>query len=276
MSLTTFTTARPSYEDQSCAYKIYESLRIAITDILPTNITCILPNALSWGFRTLYAGTVKYEAVTAAATTKTASLFSHTSEKLNTATSAVLLLHGDHSHPLTMLHLADIAEAQGRAVFSVHLPYDDNNPEEHHLLLKNCIDRIDQMFTQRGGRLSNLLLAGHSRGALEAANEAFVKNNRKVNGVIAIAGRFQVIKPSLRPCRESLESSVNAVWEKLRNLNRDLRVPVYQMAAAYDWCIDPEASIVCHDYPHLSVEASHLSIINHPDTLRQFKAWVAV
>jgi predicted esterase len=264
--------ATGGYENQSCAYKVYETLRIVATDILPSNFTCILPNALSWAYRTLCTGSVQSEAITL---TKTAHLFSHNLTRLSGSTSALLLLHGEHSHPLTMLHLADIAEAQGRVVFSVYLPYDDHRPEDHRLLLKKSIDKIEQIITQHGGRLSHLLLAGHSRGAIEAANEAFVKNNPKINGVIAIAGRFQVIKPSLRPCRKSLEGSVNAVWESLCNGN-NLQIPFYQIAATHDWCIDPEASIVRQDQEHLSVRAGHLGVINHPDTLRQFKAWVAV
>jgi hypothetical protein len=273
MSLHPVVTSNTDYADQSYAYKIYESLRVAITDILPTNLTCILPNAISWVHRTLYSGSVRCEAISSPTATigKTASLFSHNVDKLNTPHSAILLLHGDHSHPLTLLHLADIAEAQGKAVFSIHLPYDDNSPQEHRLLLKQSINRIDQIIAQKGGRLSHLLLAGHSRGALEAAHEAFVENNPKISGVIAIAGRFKVIKPSLRPCKESLESSVNAVWGKLHNFN--FQIPFYQIAANYDWCIDPDASVVCRDQAHLFVDAGHLGIINHPDTLRQFKAW---
>jgi predicted esterase len=193
-------------------------------------------------------------------------------KQLNPSISAVLLLHGDHSHPLTMLHLADIAEAQGKAVFSIYLPYDDIDPEAHRSLLRKGIDKIEQIVAKNGGNLSHLLLAGHSRGAMEAANEAFVENNPKVSGVIAIAGRFKVIKPSLRPCRESLEPSVNALWEKLRNFDRPL--PFYQIAAKNDWCIDQEASIVRQDLKHLCVNASHLSVINHPETLRQFRAWI--
>jgi len=267
--------------EQSRAYKICESLKIVFTDILPTNLTCILPNALSWAYRTIWTRSVQSYTLTAttATATKTAHLFAHSIEKAkqpNTSTSAILLLHGEHSHPLTMLHLADIAKAQGKAVFSVHLPYEDNNPEGHRSLLRKSIDKIDQIISKNGGKLSYLLLSGHSRGAIEAANEAFVENNPKVSGVIAIAGRFKVIKPSLRPCRKSLEPSIHALWEKLRIFNRPLRVPFYQIAAKNDWCIDPEASIVRRDHSHLCVNASHLSVINHPETLKQFRAWVAV
>lgn len=263
----------------SLTYRIYEGLKIVFTDLLPANITCILPNALSWGYRTLWAKSVQSYtlSVSTGTTTKTAHLFAHSLEDLerpNVPISAILLLHGDHSHPLTMLHLADIAKAQGKTVFSVHLPYEDGNPASHRSLLKKSINKIDQIISKNGGKLSHLLLSGHSRGAMEAANEAFVENNPKVNGVISIAGRFKVIKPSSRPCRASLEPSIHALWEKLRM--RNLRVPFYQIAAKNDWCMDPEASIVRRDHSHLYVDASHLGVINHPETLKQFKAWTSL
>lgn len=270
--MSTTHTALTGYQDQSFAYKAYETLRMLFTDILPGTLTFVLPNFISWTYRTMYSGSIKYQELKTA--TKTASFFSHNVEKLNATTSAVLLLHGEHGHPYSMLHLADIADAEGRAVFSVHLPYDDTSPE-HQVLLRQSIDAIEALFTQKGGRLSHLLLAGHSRGSIEAAHEAFVENNPKIHGVVAIAGRFKVIDPSLRPCRETLKPTVNAVWDKVRP-NLPLRVPFKQIAATQEWCIDPEASLVREDQPHLSVNSSHLSVLNHFDTLRQFKEWVAV
>lgn len=249
---------------------IYQRWGFLFTDILPTNLTCVLPNAVSWVYRSFLAQSIHVQAVYAKATSKVAHLFfhGHICPKRNGDVSAVLFLHGDHSHPLTMLHLGDIAEAKGKTVFSVHLPYDDEHPEEHRALLTSCIDKIEEMVRSRGGRLSNLLLVGHSRGALCAANEAYVENNRKVSGVIAIAGRFKVIEPSERPCRPSLQKSVHRVWQKLRHFHEQLRVPFYQLAAKYDWCTDLEASIVRKDEQHTEIDAGHLGILKHPDTLR--------
>lgn len=270
-----FGTLDAQPQQQSLPRRICEGLKIVFTDLLPANLTCVLPNAFSWCYRTLWTGSIQSHTVSVPTTTKTASLFAHGMQK-PAPTSAVLLLHGDHSHPMTLLHLADIAQAQGRAVFSVHLPYDDSHPEAHRALLGKCIEKIGQILSKNGGSLSHLLLAGHSRGALEATHEALVKENPAVNGILAMAGRFRVIKPSLRPCRESLEPSVNAVWDKLHLSSRPLRVPFLQVAAQHDWCMDPEASVVRPDQRHLYVNAGHLGVINHPSTLKTFKAWVAV
>jgi predicted alpha/beta hydrolase family esterase len=253
-------------------YGLYEKAQIFFTDLLPANVTCVLPNAYSWLYRTLWTGSISSCTLQSAAG-KTAHLFTHGIPARNGPVPALLLLHGDHAHPLTLLHLADIAEAEGRAVFSVHLPYDDNNPQDHRSLLHQSIEKVSEMIGKRGGSVSSLLLAGHSRGAIEAASEAYVANNQKVNGVIALAGRFKVVEPSTRPCRETLKPTVNAIWQKVNTSS--LRVPFYQIAANQDWCIDPEASIVRKDQPHRFVNAEHLGVINHPDTLGQFKAWVS-
>jgi len=254
---------------------ICEKLKVLFTDIFPSNFTCVIPNAVSWTYRTLWTGSIR-SCETFETVNKVADLFIHGDIvcKADGRVPAILMLHGEHSHALTMLHLGDVAESKGRAVFSVNLPYDDVNPESHLSLLRQSINRIEQMITKKGGRLSDLILAGHSRGAIESAYTAYVENNPKVRAVISLAGRFKVIEPSHRFCRESLRPTVNAVWEKVRP-SQILRVPFYQIAAAQDWCIDPEASIVRPDCPHQYVNASHLGVINHPDTIQRFKEWVA-
>jgi predicted alpha/beta hydrolase family esterase len=247
---------------QYVCYGVYERASILFTDIIPGNITCVIPNAVSWAYRRFWTGSITCQTLTSAAG-KTAYLFKHTDPGAS-CMPAVLLLHGEHSHPLTMLHLADIAQAQQCAVYSVYLPYDDHHPEEHTQLLQKSISQIG----------SKVVGVGHSRGAIEAAHEAYVNMNQKIIGVIAIAGRFRVIEPSIRPCRDSLKSWVNAVWEKLRPA-QNLRVPFYQLAAKQDWCIDLDASLVRRDQKYSVINAGHLGVINHPDTLKQFDEWAA-
>jgi hypothetical protein len=240
---------------------LYERASILFTDIIPGNITCVIPNAISWAYRRFWTGSITYQTLTSTAG-KTAYLFKHANASAS-GMPAVLLTHGEHSHPLTMLHFADIAQAQKCAVYSVYLHYDDHHPGEHSQLLQKCIDIIGAPVV--GG--------GHSRGAIEIAHEAYVNWNQKLIGVIAIAGRFRVIEPSIRPCRESLKSWVNEVWEKLLP-GQYLRAPFYQIAAKHDWCIDLEASLVRRDLDHKIVDAGHLGVINHADTLKQFDTWL--
>jgi hypothetical protein len=239
----------------------YERASILFTDIIPGNITCVIPNAISWAYRRFWTGSITCQTLTSTAG-KTAYLFKH-ADASAARMPAVLLTHGEHSHPLTTLHLADIAQAQKFAVYSVYLPYDDHHPEEHSQLLQKCIDIIGVP----------VLVGGHSRGAIEVAYEAYVNWNKKIIGVIAIAGRFRVIEPSTRPCRDSLKAWVNAVWEKLRP-GQYLGVPFYQLVAKDDWCIDQKASLVRRDQKYKIVDAGHLGVVNHADTLKQFDTWL--
>lgn len=255
--------------EQSIA-STYEYARIILTDILPAQFECIIPNALSWAYRSWWTGSITSYTFTA---DKVAHLFVH-GEVIPSADGqvhAVLLLHGDHSHPLTMLHLADLAQQEGKTVFSVHLPYDDECPENHRALLRNCFTKMQQLADEKGACL-DVKTIGHSRGALEGASMAYECEESTISGVIAIAGRFKVISPSDRPCRESLQPSVQAVWQRL--CRPQLPVPFYQIAAAEDWCMDPEASIVRPDQPYATVDASHLGVIYHPNTLEQVRSWI--
>lgn len=258
------------------AQKIYKILQIFFTDILPTTLTCVLPNACRFAYRLFCSKSIQSYTLQAKTVNKTAHLFFHDASQfpLGNRIPALLLLHGDHSHPLTLLHLADIAKKEGRAVFSIHLPYDDTHPEHHRTLLKNSIAKIKEIIRENGGSLSHLILAGHSRGALEAADAAYVRNYQEIKGIIAIAGRFQVTAPSLRPCRNSLKPSVQLVSNALSNFRTSLRVPFYQIAAKNDWCIDLNASIARTDYPHVCIDSDHLSVICHPNTLKHFQSYI--
>ncbi|GEM_PF-4978904 len=255
--------------------RAYETLQILFTDIIPSNLTGVIPNAVSWAYHTLWTGSIRscdmFET-----TGKAADLFIHGNiiPQSDSRVSAVLLLHGERSHALTMKHLGDIAEEEGKAVFSVNLPYDDVNPESHLSLLRQSIQRVEQTVRKNGRILSHLVLVGHSRGAIEAAYVGCVENHPKVNAVIGIAGRFKVIEPSHRPCRDSLKPTVKAVWDKVKPF-QPMRPQFFQIAATNDWCIDLEASIVRSDCVNCQVNAGHLGVLYHPDTLQSFKRWIS-
>ena len=204
-------TAVPSATASTC-----NTLHIIFTDLLPTTLTCVLPNAFSWAYRTLWTGSIQSYTLLGTAG-KTADLFCMGRLPLSAMAEHPLFCSSTraHSHPLTLLHLADLAKPY-RTVFSIHLPYDDEHPEDHQLLLKESIDKIEELIAGEEGYLSDLFLGGHSRGAIEALNAACVRKNPKVRGVITIACRFRVIKPSLRPCRPSLEPTVDGVWQKVK------------------------------------------------------------
>jgi hypothetical protein len=258
-----------SFEQRLSSF--YESLKIVLTDLLPTNCTHMLPNALAWGYRTFWTGSIQSETL-ADSSGKVASFYTHVRPPVprNEPTQAILLLHGDHAHPFSLLHLADLAQREGYAIFSVWLPYDDANPGPHQTLIQKSIEKIEQIVARGRSNEMILSLVGHSRGAIEAANQI---DHSRVSRVISFAGRFRVLDNTPRPCRESLKPTVDAVWEKVKP-SRPLRIPFCQIAASEDWCIDNAASIVRQDQPNCTVNAGHLGVLASPAALAQFTQWI--
>ena len=177
--------------------KSHGRLHILAVDILFTSLRHMLPNALSWFYRSFWTRQITCFKVESDRTTisKTANLFLHGSLRPQAKNSSVvLLLHGDHSHPFSLLHLADIAQAEGKTVFSVHLPYDDDNNETHHSLLRQSIEKIQQLIQENGGSLTELIAAGHSRGAIKPRTQRTLKKPPEITKVISLASRLKVIR----------------------------------------------------------------------------------
>lgn len=204
-------------------------LAILFSDLLPANLTLMLPSAISWGLQRLSGRITMISKI---------NLFTHSTRISN---KALLVLHGDHAHPFSTLHLAKIGEEENYRVFSLHLNYDLVHPEFHRKKLHKSISKIQKFMQKNGNPLSHLVVAGHSRGA----SEAVIADNSLVNKIIGIAGRY----PS----------------------STKLNIPFYQIAAKNDWCIPLNESIVQKDQPHLVVDSSHLSVLNQKETLAFFR-----
>ncbi len=263
-----------SAETPAIDSKLNSRLHNFAVDIVLTSLVFMLPNALSWAYRTLCTRQItcfKIESKTSTSS-KTANLFQHTSLQSDPKnTSAVLLMHGDHSHPFSLLHLADIAQEEGKTVFSVHLPYSDEHPEIHQSLLRQSIEKIQQLVQEKGGSLTELIAVGHSRGAIEASHAAYVEENPQITKVISLASRLKVIENTNKPCRPTLKDTVNAVYEKIMKATYP---PLYQLSGEYDWNADLEASQVKPDNALLVKDAMHTNVLFFPETLDQFRLWM--
>src|ERR1700722_7046132 len=94
--------------------KVYETLEILFTDIIPGNVYCVIPNACLWAYRTLWTGSIR-SCETFGTVGKVADLYVQSAivPRPNGEVPAILLLHGEQSHALLRLHLGDIAAAEG-------------------------------------------------------------------------------------------------------------------------------------------------------------------
>lgn len=235
------------------------------------NFTHVTPNTLRWFWQRNITREISCERLdhTIDQAMRTAYLFKHgTGTGKNTP---ILFLHGEHSHPFTTRHLADMVKTEKvGAIYSLALPYDDLRPEFHRTLLEKAIERIKET-TREDGRFRGVIVVGHSRGSIEGAYEAFIKKNRWIRAVVSIAGRFKVTPEAYRACRKTLKPTVQAIAEA-----RLGDQPIYTIAAERDWCISPVASTVRKDPQHhrLIKGAMHLNVLYHPETLSTFRTFL--
>ena len=189
-------------------------------------------------------------------------------------TSAVLLLHGLYGHPYTLLHLADVAQkANLGPVFSVHLHYNEYDPEIHRDLLKQAIEKIEEVIKERGGKLKGLVTTGHSLGAIESAYLAFVEKDDRIRSVISIAGRLRVVHSEDKACQEHLKPTVEIVYKGIQDLPD---FPLYQIVAGDDWNAPLEATAVRPDkeYCYIVENALHLNVLYYPETIEKFEEFL--
>ena len=239
-------------------------------------LTCVLPNSLKWCYKTCFANQITSYPLksTIDKTSSTAYLYLHGRIDASNKTPALVLVHGDHGHPFTMLHLAEIAQKNGGGrVFSLYMPYDRGHSPLSQALFSQGIDKIESLIEESGGTLNGLIAAGHSKGAIQSAYSPFVENDARIKTVISIAGRLRVV-PGV-PCDEELKPTVDAVYQ---GIQEHPQIPLYQIVAEEDWNAPLEATAVRRDAVHCTVvpDAMHLNVLYKPETLQKFAAILKV
>lgn len=248
-----------------------------VADEAFATLTGVLPNAVDW-VRRLYITkditpyklqeTVK----NTTEVTKTAFLNLHGSLKVNDSPSAkaILFLHGDHSHPYSLLHLADIAQKKRLGpVFSLYLPYDDFKPSIHRALLIQAIDKIQNLMTNNGLSFQGVTAVGHSKGVIEAAYLALVKKEERIKSLIAWAGRLKVTES----CEEVLKDSINKIHAALV---QNEQFPLFIISAGQEWCCrEPESTQVFpHKKMYIAEQASHLNVLFDPEAKKHYETFL--
>lgn len=246
---------------QECNLFLHRTWSI-LADTVPTTITQILPNSALWLYRSLAGQITSFPLkATVDKTTQVATLYLHNSPK---GTSPLLLLHGDHGHPFTTLHLADLAAKHHIGpIFSLHMPYEEGFSPASRSLLKQAIDKIEQIVSSQGS-FSGLVAIGHSKGAIQSAHQAFVEKDARIKSVISIAGRLKVVSSSDKPCHAKLKSTVDAICEAV---GKNPHIPLYQIAAENDWCVPLEAVVVRQDNSLVVSGASHMNVLYREETV---------
>ncbi|MDP1834922.1 MAG: hypothetical protein Q8K75_03240 [Chlamydiales bacterium] len=236
-----------------------------VLDITFNSFVNVLPDAIQWVYLRHIWRSIKAETITVTVgkVTSTARLYFHDTHAKK---RGVLFLHGDHSHPYSMLRLARLAQKEGAPVFSVWVSYDHKNSELHRQLIRKSIERVSGVMKARGG-IPKVVGVGHSQGCAQ-----LFLAMRSLSSIIAIAGRFKLFEESPdRQAVEALKPTIREVQGKIRPWH-----PIYQIAAGRDWCIRPDAqvtqaapkSFVVPNAMHLSVVYDQLAQNKYVEYLR--------
>lgn len=239
-------------------------------DILITDIIYLLPCGLKWLYHLKFKKDILPSKLIERSGKK-ANLYQHGNwESENKEIQVTLILHGLHSHPLVMLHLAEMAQETNLGpVYSLYVSYDEVNLDIHRSLIKLAVDNIENRLCKKGFSLKGIVIAGHSMGAIEAAYTAFVEKDRRILSIISIAGRLKVVESCSNPCRESLKDSLNKIYEGIQS-NPDL--PIYQIVGRHDWNASLESTLIRtrDDCFHIVENAMHFNILFHKDIRIKF------
>ncbi len=238
--------------------KIAHLLTVFFTEAW-ANFTHVLPDTLSFLYRERISKTIESISLseTVEKTIRVATLFIHKppKEKVEQEGSPVLFLHGDHGHPFTTLNLADRVQQINRPVYSLHIPYDDNHPEYHQIVLTKAIDKIKELSSDT---FKKITLVGHSKGAIISGYQAYVNKDPRIDKVISLAGRLG--EPSDKSCSDNLKPIIAAVE---KGIQENVNPPLYVIAGDRDWNAPHKAMFVRQDPSTYHVEkgAMHLNIL---------------
>lgn len=205
----------------------------------------VVPSWISWTWRVYSECTIKEEIITG--------LFFHTQGQKQKP--VLLFLHGDHSHPATLLPILDSCEEY--TCYSIHLSYNDDIPELHRKVLDCALELITKKHED-----SSIILVGHSKGAIESSYAAFVKEDERIRAVISIAGRL-ALPLGDESCGNDLRPTISKIQEAIE---KRYDIPLYQIVAENDWNAPLKATRVRPDTAAIINNAYHLNILYFNET----------
>lgn len=238
---------------QNGLFTIYKKVNILITEIFAV-FTVVIPNAIKWNYKVKCGDITGVNIKTTSdQTEKMAILYTHhkNNSKRDDDLPAVLFLHGDYSHPFTLLPLIETAKKHD--VYSLHLPLDPLHSNTSQLLIKKALDQIKE---------KNIVMVGHSKGGIQSAHTAFVKENEKICGVVTIAGRVQCLDGD-ETCHPKLKPLINEVQNAV---NKSPLVHLFQIIPEQDWNAPISAMQIRPTTSTIVKGAMHLNVLYKKET----------
>lgn len=233
-------------------------------DILLTDMIYLFPCVLKWFYHLKIKRDI-FDFRFSDDQGKEAILYQHGKLNFEKETQVSLILHGHYSHPLVMLHIAEMMRKTTKGpVFSFYVSYDELNPKTHRRLLAQAIDHIEKLLKEKDSSLKGIVMVGHSMGAVESAYQAFVKKDPRITSVISIAGRLKVVESLLSPCDDSFKPTVDKVFNGIQALPN---VPLFQIIGSKDWNAPLEAMLIREHKGYYCIvdKAMHFNILFHKE-----------
>jgi hypothetical protein len=232
----------------------------------------VIPLGLRWLYqRTVSQGISAYPLrASADKAAATASLYLHGALDVakDQEVKPVLLVHGDYSHPFTLLHLAELAKRETPSpVFSLFIPglQQHDRAEEHSHLIELAITKIQEMVKTEKGVFRGVIGVAHSRGTLHFAHRLLVRQDKRIDSVFAVGGRFHIPEEDTT-CAESWKPFVRQISEAIQRKGKE--PPLLSIIPEDDWNAPEEA--MSKGLTHRHVSGSHLSGLYQPETSAHF------
>lgn len=191
----------------------------------------------------------------------------------NRKITPVIFNHGDHGHPFSMLHLADIAESKGMPTFSLYIPDVENDERfaNHNQFLKQAIDKIETIIQKNDGVFDGILGVGHSKGAILLSMRLFVDLDPRLKAICSIAGRLNIIEENDIPS-EALTNIIKKIYNCIVS---NPEKPLFQIVPKDDWNAPQTAMKVRPNKYCFTVPGMHLSGLFQDETKKYFKNYIS-
>lgn len=191
----------------------------------------------------------------------------------NQSYTPILLLHGDHSHPYTLHHLAQVAsKTHSGPIFSLYIPnlHHDSDFNEQTAFIDTVISTIENVIRDNGGIFKGILAAGHSKGAmLLVARQFYSDEPSKILRTFAVAGP---LKNEENCFTDPLKSIFENITQKIKQYTER---KFYQIIPKNDWTCSYKAMAVRPDENCYFVPGMHVSGLYSRKTRKLFKKFLA-
>lgn len=239
----------------------------------------ILPAALKWWVKDKFNHEFSlYSLELQVGKVKTrAKLYLH--QKLNIEENRIyhpfLFVPGDHSHPYTLLHFAQIAKnSSDDPIFSLHIPsmHRDEDFPLHAALIDQALDKIESLIVERKGIFNGVFAAGHSKGAMLLMERQFASDKpSKISRTFCVAGPMKETQHA-----QIFQEPLKTIFEKVcQKIHEHQERKFIQIIPQNDWIAPYETMAVRPEEYCYTVPGMHLSGLYAKKTSKLFKKFLS-